>query len=335
MHSKGRGPCPIRYERRCREGLSPVAVISQSQSGPSNELLGSELFFRRADHDPAHIMAAVRTNLVRRHGSAALWAIFQPQRLDRIMSPAATAAGIGTFSFGDGHGTSPGLDNFLAHLGEASFAASNPEGNTRYSNGKRTILSEACPECQAVESSIEHPCGRDSRQFARLGPEGQPVAHGSRSSMKYYGRFPSSVWLIGLNPAGCGLQMEWASGVSFVSWAEEGRSRCYYPLVLTLRAQCLGVRCESGGRASLMRRMMIVARDVFRRWRISTPLDEPRGVSALAIQPFLITLRAVRSSAPHGARLIKRSPRIFCSSRLKRAVRLGIYSPRKRHAAGE
>jgi hypothetical protein len=62
------------------------------------------LIARRFDHDAAHVVAAVGTDAVRRDGGATLRAVLQAHGLDAVMSPAASAASVGMFSFGNSHG---------------------------------------------------------------------------------------------------------------------------------------------------------------------------------------------------------------------------------------
>src|SRR5690606_34040008 len=61
----------------------------------------------------------------RGHGRAALRAVLEPHRLNRVMSPAATATGIRTLTFGDGHGL---------------LASSGPQRQSRTAQGQTCQL---------------------------------------------------------------------------------------------------------------------------------------------------------------------------------------------------
>ena len=50
-----------------------------------------------------HVVAALRTNRMRRHRRAALWAVFDLRRFLRVMCPARTGAGVAVFAFRYGH----------------------------------------------------------------------------------------------------------------------------------------------------------------------------------------------------------------------------------------
>jgi hypothetical protein len=115
----------------------------------SKALIGIErkgLFGQRLDNRTTLVMAAVRTNAVRTDRSAALWAVLQLKRLDRVVSPAAIGAGVGMFAFWDSHDNQPSAGDAVRE----NRPKLNKDNLLQFR--KRLIVREAPEECQAAKS---------------------------------------------------------------------------------------------------------------------------------------------------------------------------------------
>jgi len=63
--------------------------------------------FLGLDHIAAHVVAAIGTHDVGRHGRTAFWAIRQLPRLQGVVRSSFSGPGIGMFAFGDSHFIEP------------------------------------------------------------------------------------------------------------------------------------------------------------------------------------------------------------------------------------
>lgn len=116
-------------------------LAATREGGAASRPFLAGLFRGRLDHRATHVVAAVGANHVRGDRRATLPAVLQLERFDGVMRPAATAAGVRTFSFWDSHGNQPNA--------RPDGAGPSSMRITSYKNSERVIVREGSAECQA------------------------------------------------------------------------------------------------------------------------------------------------------------------------------------------